>query len=376
MIPLSRPSVGEAEAAAAADVVRSGWLVQGPRVEAFEQQLSERLGGRHVVAVGSGTAALHLQLLAEGIGPGDDVIVPSLSFVATAACVRYVGARPVFADVDAATMNLSLSSVAAAWTPRTRAVLLVHQVGTPCPVAPLADLCERRGAVLLEDAACALGTGVGGRAAGTLATSAAFSFHPRKIITTGEGGAYVCADDERARRVRLWRQHGMSRDAATRAGGRPGVAFVELGYNYRMTDGGAAMGLVQLGRLDAILDRRRAQALRYLDALAPLRERLGLPDEPQGSTHSWQSFVVRLRGATRGDRDQLVERLRAAGVGAAPGIQPIHREPAFAAWAPDAQLPETDAWAREAFMLPIFDAMTEAEQDAVVEAVVAALASM
>src|SRR5689334_8229601 len=270
-IPVMRPLLGEEEAEAVAEVVRSGWVAQGPRVAAFETAFAARVGAAEGVALSSCTTALHLALHVLDVGPGDEVVVPSLSFIATANTVRYCGATPVFADVDRFG-NLTPTAVEAALTSRTKAVLLVHQAGVPADVAAISAV--TRGVPIVEDAACAVGSVLNGRSVGAGALMAAWSFHPRKLITTGEGGMLTTDDLELAARLRRLREHGMSMSAAERhaSGGAVVETYDEVGFNYRMTDIQAALGMVQLGRLDAIVGRRRALAQVYHELLDGLPE--------------------------------------------------------------------------------------------------------
>src|SRR5215467_431361 len=262
MIPVMRPWLGQEEAAAAAEAVASGWIAQGPRVREFEEAFATAVGAPHAVAVSSCTAALHLALIAAGIAPGDEVIVPSLSFIATANAVRYVGAQPVFADVDLVTQNLVPETVESHLTGRTRAVILVDQAGVPADLDAMRALCEPRGITVIEDAACAAGSVYRGRPVGAGANLATFSFHPRKLLTTGEGGMLVTPDEGVADRLRRLREHGMDISAAARHASRQPVIehYLEVGFNFRMTDVQAAIGLVQLGKLGQLIARRRVLA--------------------------------------------------------------------------------------------------------------------
>ncbi|MFC9278379.1 DegT/DnrJ/EryC1/StrS family aminotransferase [Streptomyces collinus] len=365
-IPVMIPWLGEEEARAASDAVLSGWVAQGPRVAAFERAFAERVGAEHGIAVSSCTTALHLSLVALGLGPGDEVVVPSLSFIATANAVRYVGAEPVFADVDPATGNLTGATVDAVRTPRTRAVLAVHQGGVPADVAALRAACAEWDLPLVEDAACAIGSTVGGKPVGHGALLAAWSFHPRKVVTTGEGGMITTDDAQWAARLRRLREHGMNASAAERhASDKPVLeSYLEVGFNYRMTDVQAAIGLVQLGKLDAMVTRRRALAARY-EAL--LRDVPGLTPvrDPAHGQSNFQSYWVLLTEDFRLGRDDLLAALAAAGVSARRGIMASHLEPAYAGH-PAAPLPVTERISRDSLILPLFHTMTEAQQDRVV----------
>nr|WP_238342310.1 DegT/DnrJ/EryC1/StrS family aminotransferase [Actinopolymorpha rutila] len=367
--------MGDEEAAAVAEVVRSGWVAQGPRVAAFEEAFAERMGAAHGVATSSCTTALHLALLLAGVGPGDDVVVPSLSFIATANAARYVGAEPVFADVDPATGNLTGKTVEAALTERTRAVIAVDQAGVPVDLDELRAVCDPRGIPVVEDAACAAGSVYRGRPVGAGAELAAWSFHPRKLLTTGEGGMLTLASAEVARRARRLREHGMSVSAADRhtAGTVVIEEYLETGFNFRMTDLQAALGLVQLTRLTEVVERRRDLAARYQRLLADVPGIDTVRDPLYGRTN-YQSFWIVLPEGFPVGRDALLERLLAAGISGRRGIMAAHREPAYATsssgWTAD--LPVTDRLTTRSLILPLFHQMTEEEQDRVVHVIATA----
>lgn len=365
-IPVMIPWLGEEEARAASDAVLSGWVAQGPNVAAFERAFAERVGAEHAVAASSCTTALHLSLVVLGIGPGDQVVVPSLSFIATANAVRYTGAEPVFADVELATGNLTTATVDAVRTSRTRAVLAVHQGGVPADVHSLRAACADWDLPLVEDAACAIGSVVGGKPVGHGALMAAWSFHPRKLVTTGEGGMVTTDDAGWAARLRRLREHGMNASAAQRhASSRPVLeSYLEVGFNYRMTDIQAAVGLVQLGRLDAMIARRRELAARYDEMLHEISGLTPVCDPGHGQSN-FQSYWVLLDESFPGGRDALLGVLAEAGVSARRGIMAAHLEPAYADH-PAAPLPVTERISRDSLILPLFHTMTEAQQDRVV----------
>lgn len=367
-IPVMIPWLGEEEAKAASDAVLSGWVAQGPRVAEFERAFAERVGAEHAVAVSSCTTALHLSLVALGLGAGDEVIVPSLSFIATANAVRYVGAEPVFADVDPVTGNLTTATVDAVRTPRTRAVLVVHQGGVPADVHALRAACADWDLPLVEDAACAIGSTVGGKPVGQGALLAAWSFHPRKLVTTGEGGMVTTDDADWALRLRRLREHGMNASAAERhASNKPVLeSYLEVGFNYRMTDVQAAIGLVQLGKLDAMIARRRELAARYDELLRDVPGLIPVRDPEHGQSN-FQSYWVLLTEEFPVGRDDLLGALAEAGVSARRGIMAAHLEPAYADH-PHAPLPVTERLTRDSLILPLFHTMTEAQQDRVVAA--------
>jgi dTDP-4-amino-4,6-dideoxygalactose transaminase len=346
--------MGSEETAAVARVLASGWVMQGPEVEAFEREFAAFVGAPHACAVSSGTAALHLALLAVGVRPGDEVVTVSHSFIATANSVRHAGATPVFVDIEPGTLNIDPAAIEAAIGPRTRAILCVHQLGMPSDLARLGDLVARRGLRLVEDAACAAGSevcldGVWERIGRPHGDAACFSFHPRKLITTGEGGMVTTRDPLVAERVRAWRSHG-SRDGV-------------YGFNYRLTDVQAAIGRVQLGRLPGLVAERRR-------LVETLRERLGgvvdFPREPSWARSNWQSLCVRF--ATAEAARAAMQRLDAAGISARAGITNAHEHPEYR----DGRrgpLAESERAQRECLLLPVPSAMRRDELDRVVAAV-------
>jgi dTDP-4-amino-4,6-dideoxygalactose transaminase len=360
------PMLGEEEANAAADAIRSGWVAQGPRVARFEQEFAAAVGAGHGVAVSSCTTGLHLAMVLNGIGPGDEVIVPSLSFIATANAVRYVGATPVFADVDLATGNLTVETIDAARTERTRAVIAVHQGGMPFDTAALRKATAGWGIALVEDAACAAGSVAYGQPVGAGAAISAWSFHPRKIITTGEGGMVTVDDAEAATRLRRLREHGMNVSAADRHASKQPVleAYLETAYNYRMTDIQAAVGIVQLGRLAGLVAQRREIAARYQELLADIDGLVPVHDPAYGQTN-YQSFWVLLNPAYGTSRDEVLAELAARGVSARRGIMAAHLEPAYAG-VTAGPLPVTERITRDSLILPLHHEFTADDQDYVV----------
>ncbi|CCQ48366.1 perosamine synthetase [Pseudarthrobacter siccitolerans] len=329
-INVMKPWLGEEEARALAEVVASGWVAQGPKVKEFETAFAAAQGVRHAVATSNCTTALHLALVVAGIGPGDDVVVPSLSFIATANAVTYVGARPVFCDVDPATGNMTAETIHAALTLDTRAVIVVDQGGMPLDMDPIRELCDRHEITVIEDAACAVGSTYKGRPVGVQADVAVWSFHPRKILTTGEGGMLTTNRADWAARARTLREHSMSVSATDRHGSvlaAPEV-YLEVGFNYRMTDLQAAVGIVQLGRLPEVVARRRDIAARYVAGLAGLRGLRLVSDPPYGTTN-FQSLWLEVLPGFGTTREGLLERLAEAGISARRGIMAAHRQPAY-----------------------------------------------
>lgn len=360
------PMLGEEEAQAAADAVRSGWVAQGPRVARFETEFAATVGAAHGVAVSSCTTGLHLALVLHGVGPGDEVIIPSFSFIATANVVRYVGATPIFADVDLATGNVTVETVDAVRTARTRAVIAVHQGGVPFDTAALRKAAAGWGVTLVEDAACAAGSTAYGQPAGTGAAVAAWSFHPRKLITTGEGGMVTVDDADAAVRLRRLREHGMNVSAADRHASKQPVleAYLETAYNYRMTDIQAAVGLVQLGRLAGLVAQRRAFAARYQELLAGIDGLVPVRDPAYGQTN-YQSFWVLINPEYGTSRDDVLAALAAKGVSARRGIMAAHREPAYADVAAP-PLPVTERLTGDSLILPLHHELTADDQDFIV----------
>ena len=372
MIPIIRPVMDEREAEAARRVILSGWITQGPEVAAFEREFAAFVGAPHACAVSNCTTALHLALLAVGVGPGDEVVTVSHSFIATANVVRYCGATPVFVDVDPATFNLDPACLEAAIGPRTRAILAVHQMGMPCDLAAIGAIARRHGLPLVEDAACAVGSEILwegrweriGRPHGDVAC---FSFHPRKVMSTGDGGMITTANPEWDRRFRLLRQHGMSVPDTVRHGASQVIfeSYPVLGFNYRMTDIQAAVGRVQLERLPEIVARRRALAERYRKLLADVPG-LVLPHEPAWARSNWQSYCVRLPEGC--DQRSVMQRMLDEGIATRRGIMCSHREAPYADAPLRAPLTASEAAQDQCVLLPLYHQMTDAEQEHVAQA--------
>ena len=370
-VPVARPYFGQEEEQAVAEVLRSGWVSQGPKVAEFERRFAEYVGAKHAVAVSSCTTALHLALIVSGIGPGDEVLCPSLSFIATANSIAYLGARPMFVDVDLETYNLDPGKIEGAITSRTRAILVVHQIGLPAAMDQLMEIAYRRGLRVIEDAACAIGSEYNGRRIGSPhAALACFSFHPRKVLTTGEGGMITTSSEELAERLRRLRQHAMSTSDLARHSANQITTehYDEVGYNYRMTDMQAAVGLVQLGRLDGFIQRRRMLAARYTKALSSISWLLP-PHEPSGSRSNFQSYMARFTDKAPISRDDLMQKLLERGISTRRGIMASHREAPYLNEPWEGRLPNTARAADSGIILPLFHQMREEEQDFVVDCI-------
>jgi dTDP-4-amino-4,6-dideoxygalactose transaminase len=355
MIPISKPFIGDEEKQAVLAVLDSGMLVQGPRVAQLEEKFAALCGVKHAIATSNGTTALHLALLANGVGPGDEVITVSFTFMATVSTILMTGARPVFVDIEADTFNINPALIEAAITPRTKAILLVHLYGYPCDMAPIMALAEKHGLKVIEDACQAVGATYHGQTTGSFGAGT-FSLYATKNLMTGEGGMITTNDDALAEKCRLMRQHGMKRR----------YYHDMLGYNYRMTDLHAAIGVVQLDRLADFTARRCFNAA-YLNAKIETDAVL-TPQVKDGYGHVWHQYTVRVNG--RGARDAAVQHLTECGVGT--GIfypVPAHQQGYVREMLGDVNLPVTEQLAREVISLPVHPQLTQSDLEQIVAAV-------
>jgi dTDP-4-amino-4,6-dideoxygalactose transaminase len=368
-INVMKPWMGADEILAVSDVIASGWVAQGPKVAQFEREFAVAMHAQHAIATSNCTTALHLALIVAGVGAGDEVVVPSFSFIATANAPIYVRARPVFIDVDSSTGVVTAEGVAAAITERTRAVIVVDQGGVPVDLDSIQEVCDPLGIVVIEDAACGAGSTYRGRPVGAGAVLAAWSFHPRKLLTTGEGGMLTTSNAQWAERARQLREHAMSVSAADRQASvlPPAEEYLETGFNYRMTDMQAAVGIVQLGRLSEMVRRRREIAARYATALAGINGLRPVSD-PEWGTSNFQSYWVEVEPGFPTDRDGLLKALADGDISARRGIMASHRQPTFwAAGADDALLGVTERLTDNTLILPLFHQMTDEEQARVID---------
>ena len=368
-IPITRPALGEEEARAPYESITSGWVTQGPKVAEFERAVASFVGARHGIATTSCTTGLHLALASIGVGPGDEVIVPSFTFIASANAVRYTGADVVFCEIDPRTFNVDPSDVEKRITKRTKAILPIDQIGLACDIDAVNDIAERHGIVVVEDAAPAIGESYRGRKVGSNAQQTVFSFHPRKVITTGEGGMITTDDDLLADRARKLRAHGMSVSDLERHRSDDVIIeeYDELGFNYRMTDIQASIGLVQLRRLDELLRVRRARAKRYNEELSAIRG-IGVPYVPPYAEHTYQSYCLRLTKDCRLGREELMTKLLRRGIATRRGVMASHLEKTYTSRYGTVSLPVTEEATRTTLLIPLYASMTDEEQTYVIDA--------
>ncbi len=375
-LPFALPEIGEEEIAEVCDALRSGWVTTGPKTRQFEKDFAAYLGlDSEAISVNSATAGLHLALEAIGIQPGDEVITTTLTFTATGEVIRYLGAHPVFVDIDPVTLNIDVDAIRRAITPRTRAILPVHYAGLACDMDAIIRLAREHGLKVVEDAAHAFPTRYKGRLVGTLDTDVTvFSFYANKTMTTGEGGMIVARDPALVQRMKVMRLHGISRDAFDRFTSRTPAWYYEViapGFKYNLTDIASALGIHQLRKIDRFLLRRQQLAKRYFEQLADLP--LILPADAnaeEGSAHSWHLFVVRLGDSVGIERNAVIEELSKRGIGTSVHYIPLHRQPYWKETyaLSEEQFPAADKAYQSMISIPLYTKMSDADLDRVVEA--------
>jgi len=367
-IPITKPALGEDEARAPYESIKSGWVTQGPKVVDFEKAVASYVGAKHGIATTSCTTGLHLALASIGVGRGDEVIVPSFTFIASANAVLHTGADVVFCEIDARTFNVDPGDIEKRITKRTKAIMPIDQIGLACDIAAVNDIAKAHGIDVVEDAAPAIGESYQGRRVGSNAHQTVFSFHPRKVITTGEGGMITTDDDALADRARRLRAHGMSVSDLERHRSDHVIieAYDELGFNYRMTDIQASIGLVQLRRLDELLSVRRAKAKRYNEELSEIGG-IEVPYVPPYAEHTYQSYCLRLTKGTL-DREVLMTNLLRRGIATRRGVMASHLEKTYTSRYGGLSLPVTEEATRTTMLIPLYATMSVEEQTYVIDA--------
>jgi len=367
-IPVAKPFLGKEEAQSAYDTILTNWVTQGPRVQEFEEKFVEYTGAKYAVALSNCTTALHLAMIVAGISEGDEVICPSMSYIATANSIAYVGAVPVFAEVDPITYNIDVKHAATLITKKTKAILIVHQIGLPADIDAFKALCEQHSLKLIEDAACAAGSAYKGKKIGSHSDLVCFSFHPRKVITTGDGGMITTNNEAYYNRLKLLRQHGMSVNDRVRHSSTTVIIedHLEIGYNYRLTDIQAAIGIKQLEKLDWIVAERRKIAQKYQKAFKGI-DLLRLPVEPENYFTNWQSYAVYLKPGCPVKRNELLQLMLDKGIATRRGVMTTHRESAYKNFKLATALPVSEDACDNSIVLPLYVPMADEEIDFVIK---------
>lgn len=366
-IPLAKPYLTKDEAQSAYDTILTNWVTQGPRVQEFEEKFAAYIGSKYAVALSNCTTALHLSMIIAGVGKDDEVICPSMSYVATANSIMYVGGKPVFAEVNPETYNIDVVHAESLITSKTKAILIVHQIGMPADIDAFKQLCDKYNLKLIEDAACAAGSSYKGKKIGSHSDLVCFSFHPRKIITTGDGGMVTTNNEAYYNRLKLLRQHAMSVNDRVRHTSSKIIfeEHIEVGYNYRMTDIQAAVGIKQLEKLDWIIAERRMIAMRYHNAFKSI-ECIRLPIEQEGYFTNYQSYSIYLKPHCNVSRNDLMQALLDKGIASRRGIMTSHREKAYKDHCKGLELPISEDTADRSIVIPLFVPMASEEVDYVI----------
>jgi len=363
-IPLTKPYLGIEEENVALEIIKSGWVSQGPKVKEFEEKFAEYVGVKYAIATTSCTTALHLSLILVGIKEGDEVICPSYTFIASSNAILYTGAQPVFIDVDENTFNIDPSKIEEAITDRTKAILAVDQIGLPCESDEIQKIAQKHKLTVIEDAAPAIGSEYKGRKIGSISELSCFSFHPRKIITTGEGGMITMNDETLVKKAQMLRTHGASVSAFQRH--KSDSVSLEnypyLGYNYRMTDIQAAIGIEQLGKLDEIIQKRKELALKY-DQVFNNNKFILIPEVPEYIDFNYQSYMIKIADDSPKSRDRIMKELEDEGISTRPGVMAIHTQPYYVKKFGKINLPITEKLLDSTIILPLYPAMTREEQN-------------
>jgi perosamine synthetase len=368
MIPIAKPYLTKKEAKAAYNTILTGWITQGPRVAEFEQKFAAYTGAKYAVAVSNCTTALHLAMIVAGVGSDDEVICPSMSYIATANAIKYVGAKPVFAEINPANYNLDVEDTAKKITDKTKAILLVHQIGMPADIDAFKDLAAKHNLKLIEDAACAAGSSYKGGKIGSHSELVCFSFHPRKVISTGDGGMITTNNEAYYNRMKLLRQHGMSVNDRTRHESSK-IIFedhLEVGYNYRLTDIQASVGIQQLEKLDWIIGKRRKIASRYHKAFKAIGC-IQLPLEKKGYFSNYQSYSIYLKDDAPVSRNDIMQKMLDAGISSRRGIMTTHRETAYRKEYDGLSLPVSEKACDRSIILPLYVPMKDEDIEKVIE---------
>jgi perosamine synthetase len=367
MIPIAKPYLTKKEAKAAYDTILTGWITQGPRVAEFEQKFAVYTGTKYAVAVSNCTTALHLAMIVAGVGPNDEVICPSMSYIATANAIKYVGAKPVFAEINPANYNLDINDVAKKINAKTKAILLVHQIGMPADIDAFKELASKHNIKLIEDAACAAGSSYKGSKIGSHSELVCFSFHPRKVISTGDGGMITTNNEAYYDRLKLLRQHGMSVNDRTRHESSK-IIFedhLEVGYNYRLTDIQASVGIKQLEKIDWIVGKRRKIASKYHKAFKGIPG-IQLPLEKKGYFSNYQSYSIYLKDDCPLSRNDIMQKMLDAGISTRRGIMTTHRETAYKEECAGLTLPISEKACDRSIILPLYVPMKDEDIEKVI----------